>query len=168
MRPIAIAHDPRLPGWWAKLRLFDPSLGVRGRILYLDLDTLVVGSLAALAETPTPFVTIEDRDSQFHPPQRQVIKRFNSSVMAFDAGVYADLWTAWSPGVAERLWGDQDWLAERHPESQVWPAAWFPRISSLTSAGALPPAATVILVKKPKNEVVADQWPWFNAIWRAA
>lgn len=31
-------------GWWAKLNLFNPSL-VRGDILYMDLDTVITGSI---------------------------------------------------------------------------------------------------------------------------
>ena len=36
------------PGWWSKLELFCPGL-FEGPVLYLDLDTLVVGDLSEIA-----------------------------------------------------------------------------------------------------------------------
>lgn len=35
------------PGWWSKMELFRPD--IRGDILYLDLDTLIVGSMRDIA-----------------------------------------------------------------------------------------------------------------------
>jgi alpha-N-acetylglucosamine transferase len=156
-------------GWWAKLQLFNRATGLEGRVVYLDLDTLIVGSLDAIIDWPAPFATVPDGGSTFRPIDgRQVVKRFNSSVMVFDAGAYQDLYLDWSLGVARRLWGDQDWLAERHPDAQTMPAAWFPRLSSIGSTGEIPADARVILAKVPKNAEAADRWPWVNAIWRAA
>lgn len=36
-------------GWWYKAYLFSTAAGLQGRILYLDLDTVLTGSLAPLA-----------------------------------------------------------------------------------------------------------------------
>ena len=32
-------------GWWNKIVLFAPASGLRGRVLYIDLDTVVTASL---------------------------------------------------------------------------------------------------------------------------
>jgi len=40
--------DHRWPGWWAKMELFRPGL-FNGPVLYLDLDTLIVGDLTEIA-----------------------------------------------------------------------------------------------------------------------
>lgn len=100
------------PGWWAKLELFRPGL-FGGRVVYLDLDVTVVGNLDALAGHPATFVAIRD----------WLRPGFNSSVMAWDAGVADALHTAFSPGVMTRLEGDQDWLAERLPAA-TFPPEW--------------------------------------------
>ena len=34
-----------LQGWWNKIVLFAPGSGLRGRVLYIDLDTVVTASL---------------------------------------------------------------------------------------------------------------------------
>jgi hypothetical protein len=158
------------PGWWSKLQLFNPAHGWRGRVLYLDLDSLVVDDLSPVVDVRAPFATLADDGSAFQPKDRRlrVVKRFNSSVMVFDAGTYTDLWSAWTPAVAARLWGDQDWLAERHPNAWTLPPAWCPRLSAIGAGGAVPAGARVILAKKPKPAAAAAQWPWVRAIWGGA
>lgn len=42
------------PGWWSKLALFEPGV-FQGPVLYLDLDTVVVGSLEDIAAYPHKF-----------------------------------------------------------------------------------------------------------------
>ncbi len=41
------------PGWWSKIELFRPDLARLGDILYFDLDTVVVGDLADIAQVRT-------------------------------------------------------------------------------------------------------------------
>jgi len=174
VEPIEIAHLSALPGWWAKLQLFDPAIGLSGRVLYLDLDTLIVGALDPIPDWDSPFALLPDGGSTFQPrTQHRVVKRFNSSVMVFDAPASTNdplsmLWTLWEPKRSAELWGDQDWIAEVLPHAEVLPAAWFPRLSSIGASGQIPPEARVVLAKKPKPVEAAEQWPWFEAIWRAA
>lgn len=41
---LPLKHD--IPGWWSKIEAF----GIQGPVLYLDLDTVIVGDLTPLAE----------------------------------------------------------------------------------------------------------------------
>lgn len=63
------------PGWWAKIELFCRGV-FAGRVLYLDLDTVVVGDLSDLASYRGPFAMLSD----FYAPERPA-----SGVMAWDA-----------------------------------------------------------------------------------
>lgn len=54
---IPLAHN--WPGWWAKLELFKPGV-VTGPTLYLDLDTVIVGNIDALANIPTDFAMLRN------------------------------------------------------------------------------------------------------------
>lgn len=164
---VVIPSPKPLKGWWSKIHLFSPAVGLTGRVLYLDLDTLVVSSLDPILDYPAPFALAPDAGTFRPKGELQVVKRFNSSVMAWDAGVNHRLFEAWTPAVAERLWGDQDWIGEQLPEAAAMPIWWFPRLSELDGK---PPseAAKVVLAKKPKNDVAADLYPWFGQIWRAA
>jgi hypothetical protein len=75
--------------WWAKLPMFEPG-ALRGPILYLDLDTVVVGDLDELMELPSSVdapAALED----FYAPGKRA-----SGVLAWDADRHgeelADAW----------------------------------------------------------------------------
>lgn len=156
-------------GYWNKVRLFDPKLFTQGRVLYLDLDSLIVAPLDPIVDYPTPFGLTEDAfvverahlDTDRYG--RKLVRRYNSSVMVWDAGHAADIWTSWTPAIAARLSTDQDWIGERHPEAAAIPLDWFPRISKVQPPW--PADAKVVLVKKPKNHEAVTRWPWFEPLW---
>lgn len=159
----------RLPGfaYWTKLELFNPARAWSGRVLYLDLDTLLVAPLSPILDMPAPFALIEDEPRPGQKTRdafgRQILRRFNSSVMVWDGGAATELFTSWEPAIANRLSGDQDWIGERCPNALALPRAWFPRISEVRPPW--PAEARVILVKKPKNAEAAQVWPWFSPLW---
>lgn len=169
-------HVERLPGcfaFWTKLRMFDASLGWTGRLLALDLDTLIVGPLDPIVDYPATFVAATDSlaPTLDGPPVRGVKggkmwrPRVQTSVFAWDAGVGDALWAFWRPEIAAQYYTDQDWIGELYPDLPVLPVSWTPRISQARPPW---PEAKVVFVKKPKNHLAAAQWPWFNALWRAA
>ena len=49
---------PGMQGWWNKLQLFDGTL--KGRVVYLDLDTLITGNIDWLMNYDGAFAGIED------------------------------------------------------------------------------------------------------------
>jgi hypothetical protein len=93
---------PGRTGWWNKLELFRPG-ALSGRILFLDLDTVVVGSLDALAASPG---IIHLQDWGWKKPT------YGSGVMVWDAGEHADAWICADPRRFAAYHGDQDWLTE--------------------------------------------------------
>lgn len=166
IEPIEIPKPHKVKGWWSKLELFNQAHGLTGRVLYLDLDTLIVSSLDPIVDFPAPFALIP-HSGNFDPGSSITVKRFNSSVMVWNAGVNASLYDGWTPAVAKRLHGDQDFIGEQMPEAATMPLSWFPRLSELKSVMPTPPAK-VVLCKVPKNSVAADLYPWVNDTWRAA
>ena len=160
---IEIPSPGRLKGWWSKVNLWRPGL-FEGRVLYLDLDVLLVSPLAPVIDYPARFALVPDGAPNFHGKGAQkVVKRYNSSVMVWDAGVATELYTEWDARVANRLWGDQDLIGERFPDEATMPAEWFPRLSAVQPPW--PDEAKVILCKRPKNIDAARQWPWFAQAW---
>lgn len=160
----------RLAGfaYWTKLELFNPARNWPGRVLYLDLDTLIVGPLAPIVDYPVVFALTADPPRPGHKTRdsfgRAIVRKFNSSVMAWDGGTQKHLFAAWTPAVADRLSGDQDWCAERCPMAAGMPRAWFPRLSEVRQP-PFAPDVKVILSKHPKNHVAAEQHPWFEPLW---
>lgn len=153
--------------WWTKVQLFNPRLGFTGRVLYFDLDVLLLGNLGDIIDYPAPLALAPDGAPNFQPKDRRlkVVKRFNSSVMAWDAGAHAELCESWDASVTKRLWGDQDWIGEQAPGAAAMPLEWFPRLSECGPA-PWPPRAKVMLCKKPKNLEAASKWEWFNEAWQ--
>lgn len=151
-----------MAGWWSKIELFNPARFGQGRILYLDLDVVVVGPLDDIVDYPATFALVPDAGTFQGRDGLKVVKKYNSSVMAWDAGTLSDIYTKWRPEVTRRLWGDQDWIGLARPNEQTMPLAWFPRLSQ----GRWDTQAKVVLAKKPKPHVAAQQWPWFKEWWR--
>lgn len=109
---VCITDSP-FPGWWAKISLFEPGR-FKGRILYLDLDVTIVGSLNGVALYSAPFVAIDD----------WLRPTINSSVMAWDADKMGRLFTEFDKPVMDRLKGDQDWITEQMPDAKTYPPHW--------------------------------------------
>jgi hypothetical protein len=166
IRSMPIGHERRVPGWWAKIQLFKPGR-FSGRVLYLDLDSLIVQPLDPVVDYPSTFALVPHAGTFNGRDGLRVVKRFNSSVMVWDARANESLFLDWTPEIPRRLWGDQDWIGEHRPDAATMPSAWFPRLSELS--GERPNAsAKVVLCKKPKNSIAADLYPWVGDVWRAA
>jgi hypothetical protein len=154
-----IDPDPTLPGWWQKVRLFSPKMPWRRgeRIIYFDLDTVVVGRLEDLAERSG---IIRD----WHWPC------YNSSVMSWLHGEHEEVWTRFDPAIIDRPTnrlahllprgqingGDQEWITECGGW-ETFPAEWF--VSS-RQARNWPPAGAkaVIYHGSPKPHEIIDGW----------
>jgi tetratricopeptide (TPR) repeat protein len=68
--------------WWNKALLFSPDVGLRGRVMYIDLDTVITGPLdLALAGYKGTFATMST-DGMLN---EQRSDGYNSSVMLWDA-----------------------------------------------------------------------------------
>ena len=113
--------DSPFPGWWAKVSLFQPGR-FSGRVLYLDLDVTVIGSLDDLANLPATFAVVENFKEIKEPNKA----KFNSSVMAWDAEQDSinELFTEFNPSIMDRLNGDQDWISEQLPNVTTFPKDW--------------------------------------------
>jgi hypothetical protein len=177
-----IYADSKIKGWWSKVQLWNPLHDLGERVVYLDLDTLIVDSLEEIVTYPAPFALIPDGAPNFKPKGLTVVKLYNSSVMvwsrAWSRGEGVQLWSDWSPGVAKVFHGDQDWIGHKRPGEARMPLGWFPRLSErgedihrawLNTEGdlrrSMPPDAKIILCKKPKNAEAAARWPWFRKAW---
>jgi len=87
-------------GWWAKIELFRPGR-FSGRVLYTDLDSVIVGSLEELADTKG-IIDLNDWGWKTHT--------LSSAVMVWDAGEHAEIFTRYTATVPKRFRGDQDWI----------------------------------------------------------
>lgn len=172
--PVGVLPIPvkRLDGcfaFWTKMRMFDVFRGWTGRILFMDLDSLVVNSLDPIIDYPAPMALIEDafavERAHLHTDRygRRLNRKFQGSVMVWDAGEYAHVWDRWTLADALRLSTDQDWMCEMVPDAAAMPQPWFPRASRTPPPWSAD--AKIVLAKKPKGFEACEKWPWFNEYW---
>lgn len=104
IRTIPLRHAWK--GWWAKLELFRDDLGIEGRVLYMDLDTVPVGPLDDLAAYTGPLAMLSDLlDPRFAA----------SGVMLYEAGAETYLYRAVADAEEEPRF-----LFARYPRSDYY------------------------------------------------
>ena len=96
-----------LPGWWEKLRLFKPGMFPGGRVLFLDLDTFIVGNIDDIASYDGPFATLRDfwREDGLGP-----------AVMLWNTEAELGIWEGWEAEgkPMKHANGDQGWLEQHY------------------------------------------------------
>ncbi len=90
-------------GWWNKLALFSlDAFPVGERVIFFDLDTVIIGRLDAMYDRSTRFAILRDLWGN---------DNWGSGVMAWEAGSLSFLWENWlSAGMPETPGGDQEWI----------------------------------------------------------
>lgn len=165
VQPIAPAHG--LTGWWQKPWLFSPLMPWAGgeRVVYIDLDVAITGGLEELVET------------------KGIVKDwlwpcYNSTVMIWDAGEHAAIWSAFTPDIATRApgplveaealpvgeinGGDQEWITEiAQATGELWPLIrpdWV--VNYRLHAKEWPPSGSKVVSfnGKPKPHEVTEGW----------
>ena len=125
VRSIVQPNGNYQKGWWHKVHMFDPTLPIKGRILYLDLDVVIHNSINKLATFHTnDFMGIHDFNRKFYANWHNL----NSSVLAWNHGSQNHLWNQFktNPKDAMRLAGDQDWIWKLSKDRiKFWPKEWI-------------------------------------------
>lgn len=114
-------HLTKVPGCFARLRLFDPDYLEKhdaDRVVVLDLDTVITGPLDDVFDRPEPFVIFQGANAANPCP-------YNGSTWMLQAGYRPDVWTDFSIEAAARVPffvfpEDQAWLAHKLPGAAGW------------------------------------------------
>lgn len=116
------AHLIKIPGCFARLRMFDPEWqrghGITDRLVCLDLDLIVTGPLDPLFDRPEPFVILGGANAANPCP-------FNGSVMMLRPGAHPEVWLQFTLEKARNVPyyafpDDQGWLWHMLPNSATW------------------------------------------------
>ena len=125
VRSIVQKNSGYQKGWWHKVHMFDPTLDIRGKILYLDLDVVICGKLDKfILFSKNDFYGIRDFNRKFYPSWNNL----NSSVMCWTHGQESYIWTEFCKDrqSAMRLHGDQDWIWKTAKNRiKFWPNEWI-------------------------------------------
>ena len=103
--------------WWNKMQLFRTDFGLTNRVVYLDLDTLIVNNIDWLMNYDGTFMGIEDLGS-VNKHQPYLKGRLQSGVMAWDYQLHNHLWERfWTNSTeASKFRGDGEYLNEIIPK----------------------------------------------------
>jgi hypothetical protein len=146
-------------GWWEKLRIFKPNMFREGRVLFLDLDTVIVGNIDHLADYQGHMAMPHD----FWNP-----KGLGPAVMLFDPEWAAFIYQEWAaegfPMDDPR--GDQAWIENRQQGrmrrevdimQDLWPGQFHSYKTTCTNG--IPEGARVICFHgKPRPHQVTTGW----------
>jgi hypothetical protein len=161
---------------WRKLSLWSRDLGVEGDILFMDLDTVVVGPLDDLFD--------------YHPGELAIIRDWgtkdcgNSSVMRFPAGGAPHLVDRFEAAPLEmrRLYSNEQVYLSRESglPPAYWPSEWCPSFKATMMPHfplnhfkdvAIPAGARVIVFTgHPRpHEALAGKWPapWYKRTYKS-
>lgn len=171
-------HLTERPGCFVRLRMFDPqwqaSVGLQpgDRLVCLDLDMVVTGSLDNLFNRPEPFVILQHANVSNPCP-------FNGSVMMLRAGAHPEVWTNFSLEKASAVPyhefpDDQGWLWHMLPNAAGWKCGIDSGIYAFKKKGwpvndyRLPSNARLVAFFGNRDPAQYTRLPWLRACWRAA
>lgn len=144
---------PGLTGWWNKLALFHPgAFGFGERVLYLDLDTIITGSLDELSGYSGEFAMLEDV---------MVASRLGSGVMAWVSGPNGYIWHVFKhQRFPDVVGGDQAFLQQTVTQVDVLQDHYPNQIASYKmSAGVLSPHTRIVAFHgQPRPHEIISGW----------
>ncbi len=159
---IFVEPLPRgVTGWWNKLYLFCPGLFRHGeRVLYFDLDTVIIGALDEIAAYDGDFAMLSD----FLRPGK-----LQASVMAWRVGFGAYLWQEWNRAGRPEIdhGGDQSWIENTLREPAVLLQELFPAkfVSYKKDCIPFPPEGSSVVVFHGEPRPHNCGRPWVEAMW---
>lgn len=142
-----------LHGWWNKLYLFKKGL-FDDKVLFLDLDIVITGSLDELVEK-TGFISIKDWNYD----------SYNSSVMIL--GDNPEVWDDFLlkiNRITDKYHGDQDWITEKLRFRRYFPAEWILSYRKSCQGGVPKDCKIVCFHGEPKPADVKTGW--VPQLWR--
>lgn len=125
LHPLADEALCGVKGCFARLRLFDPEFqrglldkGADGRIVCMDLDSVVTGPLDALFNRAENFCILQGANAANPCP-------FNGSLWMLRQGAHPEIWSEFSLEAAAKIPcyefpDDQGWFWQRLPNAAGW------------------------------------------------
>lgn len=166
-------HLTHIKGCFARLRVFDPQWQARqgiepgDRIVCLDLDLIITGSLDGLFDRAEPFVILQGVNSSNPCPH-------NGSVWMVQAGYGEDVWSDFSLEAARQVPfyefpDDQAWFAAKMPEAGAFGSEdgvyAFQKLG-WPKGNALPKNACIVAFPGWRDPVGFQHLDWVKEHWR--
>lgn len=107
-----------LPGWWAKLALFNPDIRGDGRCIFFDLDTVIIDDLTPILQYEGPFAICRNFAKAKRP---EYICNYGSCVMSFEHGFGREIYDQFidkkKKFIRKCRYGDQQAIEQLYPNA---------------------------------------------------
>ena len=172
-----LPHFNNVHGWWYKLYFFSKDIKINGRILFLDLDTLIVGNIDHYLKYDSGFVVLRDLWARGN--------NVGSAIMSFEVGKHTQIWETFIKdpfGEMKKIHphGDQKIIQAYEPNRKYWQDIFPNEIVSFKSdcRGGLPKNAKIVCFHgKPSipeainkttmvQGFVINPTPWIKEYWK--
>ena len=171
--------------WWNKMEIFRLDLPVAKRVLYLDLDILVVNDLLPMVKLDSEFAlynvwsfsnfprhAVRQRIERYKKKTGKVLNHvYSSCVMVFDKGMYPCLFDELTVKEMNHFAGDQDWISHCIGKHQrMFPENWGRNLLP-QDRGCSPSdfgEAKLLACRHPiKNHLLGvEGYDWADKLWR--
>jgi hypothetical protein len=169
-------RDPQLlamRGCFVRLRMFDPEwqceYNIEDRIVCVDLDCIVTGSLDQVFERTEDFVILQGANAANPCP-------YNGSIMMLRAGAHPEVWSEFSLDIMNQMRfyefpDDQGWLWHKIPNAAGWMAGRTSGIYAFQKPGwitgnNLPAQAKLVTFPGWRDPSKFSHLPWIRQHWR--
>lgn len=171
MRPIIDTELLKVPGCFARLRMFDPEWqmanGIDDRLVCVDLDVVVTEQLDRLFDREETFVILQGANS-FNPCP------YNGSLWMLKAGCHREIWDDFSLEAASKIKfhefpDDQGWFWHKMPGAAGWFVAlsgiWSFRKRGWPQYDRLPSNARLVCFPGSNDPSKYKNLPWIQKYW---
>jgi hypothetical protein len=110
-----------LEGWWFKLTFFQKdAYNLKGRILFLDLDVVIVNNIDEICLTESSFSAVKEWNDSGYVQSTVFTLDINQHTYVYDNFITNH------QSITKRLAGDQDWISESIDKTKMlfFPADW--------------------------------------------
>jgi hypothetical protein len=114
----------KLDGWWNKLYLFSKEIPITGRILYIDLDTLITGNIDNILIHNDGFVVLRDFLTGIWP-SITTNDSVGSGLISYESHKHSYIWEEFLKNPEKIIQsikpnGDQVWIQKMQSERLYW------------------------------------------------
>ncbi len=132
-----------ITGWWQKIYLLSDEIGIEGRVLYIDLDTLITGNIDHYICQNEGFVVLQDLWAKHD--------NVGSALMSYEVGKHKHVWETFindPVGECAKIapHGDQKIIQKYQTERKYWQFLFPNEVVSFKTSVAQPPGPNTKII----------------------
>ena len=134
--------ERKAKAWWNKIEVFRENLTRNERILYIDIDSIIVNGLDDVVDFSSDFALFDVWDFSTMPNTKQAIKRakkkkgcllnpvYSSCMMVMDRHARPQVYYECNQNIMDKYCGDQDWISVcLGNDESMFPKGWGRKIN---------------------------------------